>query len=193
MSYDAFLPKSLLAFMTTEDVMRALGRYTREVDESDRRTAAILGIKRSTLTGWLRGGDPPQRRILARVAGFLRRVGYLSARPPIAELCKLGDEVEGAANQGDYGTWKQKREQLKEALAARKPEEAEFARRFQDPERRQRDLDETGFSLLAIASDLVSDAADKGKPAVARKLEHAIGQLCDALDTLEDAQQQPVK
>lgn len=193
MTAPAFLPKSLPAFMTTEDVMKALGRYTREVDEDDRRTAAILGIKRSTLAGWLRGGDPPQKRILARVAGFLRRVGYLSARPPIGELCKLGDEVERAANQGDYGTWKQKREQLKEALAARKREEAEFVRPLQDPERRQRDLDEAGISLLAIASDLVSDAADKGKPAVARKLEHAISQLHDALDTLEDAQQQLVK
>ena len=190
MTAPAFLPKSLPAFMTTEDVMKALGRYTREVDEDDRRTAAILGIKRSTLARWLRSGDPPQKRILARVAGFLRRVGYLSARPPIAELCKLGDEVECATNQGDYGTWKQKREQLKEALAARKREEAG---RLQDPERRQRDLDDTGISLLAIASDLVSDAADRGKPAVARKLEHAISQLYDALDTLEDAQQQLVK
>jgi hypothetical protein len=117
----------------------------------------------------------------------------LSARPPITELTKLGDEVERAANQGNYGTWKQKRELLKEALAARKREEAEFVRPLQDPERRQRDLDEAGISLLAIASDLVSDAADKGKPAVAQKLEHAISQLYDALDTLEDAQQQLVK
>jgi hypothetical protein len=101
--------------------MKALGRYTKEVDEDDRRTAAI---KRSTLAGWLRGGDPPQKRILARVAAFLRRVGYLSARPRIAELSKPGDEVERAANQGGYGTWKQKREQLKEALAARKRAES---------------------------------------------------------------------
>lgn len=63
--------------MTTEDVMKALGRYAREVNENDRRTAAILEIKRSTLAGWLRGADPPQKRSLARVAGFLRRVGYL--------------------------------------------------------------------------------------------------------------------
>ena len=105
----------------------------------------------------------------------------MSVRPPIAELCKLGDEVERVANQGDCRRWKQKREQLKEALAARKREEAEFVRRLQDPERRQRDLDETGMSLLAIASDLVSDAAAKGKPAVARKLEHAISQLYDRL------------
>jgi transcriptional regulator with XRE-family HTH domain len=65
------------ALMTTEDVLKALGRYTRESNESDRRTAAMLGIKRATLIGWLQGADPPQKCILARLAGFLRRVGYL--------------------------------------------------------------------------------------------------------------------
>jgi DNA-binding protein Fis len=30
-----------------------LGRYTRESNESDRRTAAMLGIKRATLRAWL--------------------------------------------------------------------------------------------------------------------------------------------
>ena len=77
MTAPAFLPKSLPAFVTTEDVMKALGRYAKEANENDQRTAAILGVKRSTLIGWLRGADPPQKRILARVAGFLRRVGYL--------------------------------------------------------------------------------------------------------------------
>jgi hypothetical protein len=37
------------ARMTTEEVLKALGRYTRESNESDRRTAAMLGIKRATL------------------------------------------------------------------------------------------------------------------------------------------------
>jgi hypothetical protein len=69
--------KCLPALMTTEDVLKALGRYTKESNESDRRTAAILGIKRATLIAWLEGADPPQKRILARLAGFLRRVGYL--------------------------------------------------------------------------------------------------------------------
>jgi len=36
-----------------------------------------LGVNRMTLTAWLRGRDRPQRCILARLAGFLRRVGYL--------------------------------------------------------------------------------------------------------------------
>jgi len=37
----------------------------------------MLGIKRATLIAWLQGADPPQKCILARLAGFLRRVGYL--------------------------------------------------------------------------------------------------------------------
>ena len=103
--------------MSTEDVMKALGRYTSEAKESDQRTAAMLGIKRATWRAWLDCGDPPQKRgnfvlrdrrlrfgvedrwgesapndylldqfrvsaprlwcILARLAGFLRRTGYL--------------------------------------------------------------------------------------------------------------------
>jgi transcriptional regulator with XRE-family HTH domain len=63
--------------VTTEDILNALGRYTRESDESDRQTAAKLGINRLTLEAWLRGVVPPQRYLVARLAGFLRRTGYL--------------------------------------------------------------------------------------------------------------------
>jgi hypothetical protein len=63
--------------LTTEDVLNALGRYTKESNQSDQQTAAKLGINRLTLNAWLRGAEPPQRCLLARVAGFLRRVGYL--------------------------------------------------------------------------------------------------------------------
>jgi hypothetical protein len=73
--YDTNLSKNLPGVMTTEDVIKALGRYTSE--ESDWRTAAVLGIRRATLRAWLEGGDPPDKFTLARVAGFLRRVGYL--------------------------------------------------------------------------------------------------------------------
>jgi len=68
--------KCLPATVNTEDVLLALGRYTKESSESDR-TAAMLGIKRAILIAWLQGADPPQKRLLARVAGFLRRIGYL--------------------------------------------------------------------------------------------------------------------
>jgi hypothetical protein len=45
--------------MTTEDVIKALGRYTSQAAESDGRAAAMLGIKRATLRAWLDGVDPP--------------------------------------------------------------------------------------------------------------------------------------
>jgi transcriptional regulator with XRE-family HTH domain len=63
--------------MTTEDVLKALGRYTEESHESERQTATKLGVHRMTLTAWLGGTDRPQRCMLARLAGFWRRVGYL--------------------------------------------------------------------------------------------------------------------
>jgi transcriptional regulator with XRE-family HTH domain len=63
--------------MTTDDVMDALGRYTKDSKEGDRQTAAKLGIRRSVLGDWLRGKTQPQKCALARLAGFLRRVGYL--------------------------------------------------------------------------------------------------------------------
>ena len=63
--------------MTTDEVMDALGRYTRDSKDSDRQIAAKLGIRRSVLWDCLRGRTQPQKCTLARLAGFLRRVGYL--------------------------------------------------------------------------------------------------------------------
>ena len=70
-------PKGLTTLMSTEDVLKALGRYNRESNQTDQQTAVALGIKRATLGAWLRGGDPPEKGMVARLAGFLRRVGYL--------------------------------------------------------------------------------------------------------------------
>jgi transcriptional regulator with XRE-family HTH domain len=63
--------------MTTDEVMDALGRYAKDSKESDRETAAKLGIRRSLLGDWLRGKTQPANGTLARLAGFLKRVGYL--------------------------------------------------------------------------------------------------------------------
>jgi hypothetical protein len=63
--------------MTTDEVLDALGRYTKDSQESDRQTATKLGIRRSVLWDWLRRGVQPEKRALARLAGFLKRVGYL--------------------------------------------------------------------------------------------------------------------
>jgi len=63
--------------MTTDKVLDALGRYTKDSKESDRQTATKLGIRRSVLGDWLRGRIQPEKSALARLAGFLKRVGYL--------------------------------------------------------------------------------------------------------------------
>ena len=63
--------------MTTDEVLDALGRYTKDSQESDRETATKLGIRRSVLLDLLRGRIQPEKGALARLAGFLKRVGYL--------------------------------------------------------------------------------------------------------------------
>src|SRR5712671_3476010 len=54
--------------VTTKDVLYALGQYRIESNESDRQTATKLGVNCLTLKDWLRGVDPPQRCLLARLA-----------------------------------------------------------------------------------------------------------------------------
>jgi transcriptional regulator with XRE-family HTH domain len=63
--------------MRTGEVLDALNRYTKESNENDRQTATKLGVKRSLLSDWLCGKTQPERCVLARMAGFLKRVGYL--------------------------------------------------------------------------------------------------------------------
>jgi transcriptional regulator with XRE-family HTH domain len=74
-SFQFFL-EGILA-MTTDEVLDALGRYTRDSKKSDRQTATELGIRRSVLWDWLCGRIQPEKCALARLAGFLKRVGYL--------------------------------------------------------------------------------------------------------------------
>src|SRR3984893_19009566 len=61
--------------MSTEEVLQALTRYTKETNDSERQTATKLGVNCMTLSTWLHGKEPPQKCTLARLAGFLRRVG----------------------------------------------------------------------------------------------------------------------
>jgi hypothetical protein len=63
--------------MTTDEVLDALGRYTKDSEKSDRQTAAELGIRQAVLWDWLGRKTAPEKAGLARVAGFLRRVRYL--------------------------------------------------------------------------------------------------------------------
>jgi transcriptional regulator with XRE-family HTH domain len=63
--------------MTTDEVLQALHRYTRESPGTDRQTAMELGVTEALLLDWLQGVVRPERCMLARLAGFLRRVGYI--------------------------------------------------------------------------------------------------------------------
>jgi hypothetical protein len=67
----------MLFGMTTDDVLEALGRYTKSSEKSDRETAAELGIRQAVLWDWLERRASPDKSGLARIAGFLRRVRYL--------------------------------------------------------------------------------------------------------------------
>ena len=63
--------------MSKEEVLEALQRYTIESADTDRETATQLGVTEEILVNWLRGAAQPERCMLARLAGFLRRVGYI--------------------------------------------------------------------------------------------------------------------
>jgi len=63
--------------MTTDEVLDALEKYTKESDDSTRETATKLGVNQVTLSTWLNRAARPEKCVLARLAGFLRRVGYI--------------------------------------------------------------------------------------------------------------------
>ncbi len=63
--------------MNAQDTCDALRRYLSESEDDRREIATKIGISWSTLSAWLAGEAQPHKRILARVAGFLRRSGYL--------------------------------------------------------------------------------------------------------------------
>jgi transcriptional regulator with XRE-family HTH domain len=63
--------------MTADEVLDALGRYAKDSIDSDRQTATKLGVRPLILEDWLSGKTRPQKAALARLAGFLRRAGYL--------------------------------------------------------------------------------------------------------------------
>jgi hypothetical protein len=63
--------------MNAQDIVDALRRCLRESDDDRREIAAKIGISWITLSAWLADEEEPHKRILTRVAGFLRRFGYL--------------------------------------------------------------------------------------------------------------------
>ncbi len=63
--------------MNAQDVTVGLRRYLSESEDDRREIATKIGVSWITLSAWLADEAEPHKRILARVAGFLRRFGYL--------------------------------------------------------------------------------------------------------------------
>jgi len=63
--------------MSTDEVLDALEKYTKESHDSARQTATKLGVNQITLSTWLKRVARPEKCTLARLAGFLRRSGYI--------------------------------------------------------------------------------------------------------------------
>jgi transcriptional regulator with XRE-family HTH domain len=63
--------------MNAQDICDALRRYLSESEDDQREIATKIGISWNTLSAWLAGEAEPPKSMLARLAGFLRRAGYL--------------------------------------------------------------------------------------------------------------------
>ena len=63
--------------MNAQDILIGLRRYLSESEDDPREVATKIGVSWINLSAWLAGEEEPHKRILARVAGFLRRSGYL--------------------------------------------------------------------------------------------------------------------
>jgi hypothetical protein len=63
--------------MNAQDVCDALRRCLSESENDPRESATKIGVSWIILSAWLAGEAEPNKRILAQVAGFLRRFGYL--------------------------------------------------------------------------------------------------------------------
>jgi transcriptional regulator with XRE-family HTH domain len=63
--------------MTAAKVIEAFYKYARDTDDTPRQTATRIGVSIKTLRTWLEGQAQPTKRITLRLAGFLRRAGYI--------------------------------------------------------------------------------------------------------------------
>jgi hypothetical protein len=69
--------KREMKIVNAQDIINGLRRYLSESEDDRREIATKIGISWTILSAWLAGEAEPHKRSLARVAGFLRRFGYL--------------------------------------------------------------------------------------------------------------------
>jgi hypothetical protein len=63
--------------MTAVKVIGAFCKYARDTDDTPRQIATRIGVPLKILRTWLEGQAQPTRRLTTRLAGFLRRSGYI--------------------------------------------------------------------------------------------------------------------
>jgi hypothetical protein len=63
--------------VTSDELLTALKRYFQETGDSERSTASCIGIHRDVLRRLLSDSSGPRKQIVARIALFLRRAGYI--------------------------------------------------------------------------------------------------------------------
>jgi transposase len=63
--------------MTAARVIEAFCKYARDTGDSPRQIATRIGVPAKTLRTWLEEQAQPSKRLTSRLAGFLRRVGYI--------------------------------------------------------------------------------------------------------------------
>jgi hypothetical protein len=63
--------------MTAAKVIEALCKYARDTDDTPRQIATRIGVPLKTLRTWLEDQAQPPKRLTIRLAGFLRRAGYI--------------------------------------------------------------------------------------------------------------------
>jgi hypothetical protein len=66
-----------MKIMDAQDIVNGLRRYLGESGDDCHEIATKIGISWIILSAWLTGEAEPHKRSVARVAGFLRRFGYL--------------------------------------------------------------------------------------------------------------------
>ena len=58
-------------------VIEAFHKYAVDTNDTPRQIATSIGVPIKTLRAWLEGQAQPTKRLTLRLAGFLRRVGYI--------------------------------------------------------------------------------------------------------------------